>query len=74
MSKPFYVDRSDDDDDKAKTSPAKAKFFEFDCPVCSANNPVADGFMHKEEVMCQYCGCAFEARVSDELKITFKER
>jgi transcription elongation factor Elf1 len=63
---------SGDDDDK-KQAPGAKRFFEFDCPSCNAHNPYGDGFKNREEVMCNYCGVTFEARVSDEGALRLKE-
>ena len=64
----------DDDDEKApKLKPGQTLFFEFDCPQCNANNPWPDGFKHKEEISCHYCGSSWEARISDEGKLKLKE-
>jgi ribosomal protein S27E len=63
----------DDDDEKTYVPPQKARFFEFECPLCDAHNPWPDGFGHKEEVNCLYCGSALEARVNDDLKVVFRE-
>jgi ribosomal protein S27E len=60
----------DDDDDAPKAK--KGLFFEFDCPECNANNPWPDGFKAREEINCHYCGASFEARVSEEGKLTLK--
>jgi transcription elongation factor Elf1 len=62
----------DDDDDAPTLKPGAEQFFEFDCPECEANNPWPDGFKNKEDVQCHYCGMSFEARVSDEGKLTLR--
>ena len=51
----------DDDDDK----PRKAKNNEFECPECSAHNPVDDGFVVGGEVTCFYCGVEFRVAESN---------
>jgi len=64
----------DEDDEKApKLKPGQQLFYEFDCPVCNANNPWPDGFKNKEEINCHYCGTSFEARIGDEGKLKLKE-
>lgn len=63
----------DDDDDAKKADPKNAKFFEFDCPNCNANNPWADGFKEKEEVYCHYCGTNYEARLNVDGKLKLRE-
>lgn len=47
---------------------------DFDCPVCSANNPYDDGFSPGDEVRCYYCGQEFEVEVNAEGKWRFRER
>ena len=42
------------------------RYFEFDCPLCDANNPYDDGFRAGEEVMCLYCGTSFRTRADSE--------
>lgn len=49
------------------------KFFEFDCPVCNANNPYPDGFCPGEEIRCYYCGTEFAVRLSEEGKLKLRE-
>ena len=49
------------------------KFYEFDCPLCNANNPYGDGFVAKEEIRCYYCGQAYKVRVDDEGRMKLKE-
>lgn len=61
----------DHDDDEARPKVVQ-QFFEFDCPECNANNPWADGFRAKDEIMCHYCGSSFEVRISDEGKLKLK--
>lgn len=34
---------------------------EFDCPICNANNPHADGFYTGDIVLCCYCGTELKA-------------
>jgi transcription elongation factor Elf1 len=61
------------DDDEKELKPKKQVYFEFDCPVCNANNPWPDGFVVKEEILCHYCGTSFEARVNESGKLKLKE-
>ena len=42
------------------------RYFEFDCPLCDANNPHDEGFRSGEEVMCLYCGVSFRTRANAE--------
>jgi hypothetical protein len=63
-------------DDDEKKGPKGSKIFkEFDCPDCSANNPVDPPFGPGDELMCNYCGSSFEVRgtsASEGEKATFK--
>jgi hypothetical protein len=52
---------------------AKRRFDEFECPACSANNPLPDGFGNNDEVTCNYCGIGFLALVDDEGRLELKE-
>lgn len=44
----------------------RATFREFDCPVCDAYNPWDEGFGHKDEVFCSYCGSVLDVRVDKD--------
>jgi hypothetical protein len=65
--------RGTDDVDEVEDGPAGARFADFDCPVCSANNPYDDGFTVGDEVRCFYCGQEFEVRVSDSGRLRLRE-
>ncbi|HOX46105.1 MAG TPA: hypothetical protein PK668_21055 [Myxococcota bacterium] len=41
------------------------RLFEFECPLCSANNPYDDGFGAGDEVRCYYCGSEFRCSIDD---------
>jgi hypothetical protein len=74
------VDKNIDDEDVAKeekgedlgNAGSKRRFKEFDCPECSANNPVDDTFGDGDEVTCNYCGQELKARVNDDGKLKLK--
>ena len=67
-------DQEEDDDKKSgRAQGGKRRFDEFDCPTCSANNPVGDGFGSGDEVMCNYCGLEFRVQVDDEGKLKLRE-
>ena len=51
----------DDDDDHNRRGPRRQT--EFDCPACSAYNPVDDGLVDGEEVRCSYCGAEYKVAV-----------
>ncbi len=58
-------DRGDGDDDNGPAGLKGGRFFEFDCPECSAHNPYADGFRVADEVLCFYCGISYQVRSRD---------
>jgi hypothetical protein len=65
-----------DDDDAKKGEPgvgANARFKEFDCPSCNANNPCDPPFGEGEEVLCNYCGQEYKVKVSEEGRLKLKE-
>lgn len=54
---------------------SKAKWYEFECPVCTAENPWDDGFTYGDELFCAYCGAVIEVRpVHDAEEPTYKLR
>lgn len=55
-------DDDDDDDPRARLS----RWTEFDCPICSANNPYDDGFKVRDEVACLWCNSTFIVRANDD--------
>jgi hypothetical protein len=50
---------------------SKRRFDEFDCPTCSANNPI--DFGNGDEIPCAYCGLAFLATVDEEGNLRLRE-
>ncbi len=68
---PYDPESADDDESPVAESRAR-RFTEFECPECSANNPLDDGFGHGDEVICNYCGQELKAQVSDEGKLKLK--
>jgi transcription elongation factor Elf1 len=56
-----------------KTQGVKRRFDEFECPSCSAYNPVGDGFGSGDEILCNYCGVEFRATVDEEGKLKLRE-
>lgn len=62
----------DENDKEMMQQTAGRRWKEFDCPECSANNPVDDTFGHDDEVTCHYCGSEFKAHVSDEGRLKLK--
>ena len=63
-----------DEDETKAVKPKNARFTEFDCPGCNANNPVDPAFGHGAEVLCGYCGMEWEVKVNEDLKLEFRER
>jgi transcription elongation factor Elf1 len=62
----------DDDDDLKPVKAGQVRFTEFECPGCNANNPT-EAFGHKANVLCNYCGMEWEARIDDEGKLELVE-
>ncbi len=54
-----------------KAQGSKRRFDEFECPTCSANNPLE--FANGDEIMCSYCGLSFKAQVDDEGNLKLRE-
>jgi len=46
---------------------------DFDCPLCSANNPYDDGIKIGDEIRCFYCGAEFKAELKQDGKWRFRE-
>jgi transcription elongation factor Elf1 len=67
----------EEEEEEARKSGAakgsKRRFDEFECPACTAHNPVGDGFGNNDELICNYCGVSFRAAVDDEGKLKMKE-
>ena len=49
------------------------RFKEFDCPECTANNPLDDGFKVGDEIQCMYCGLTFKVRQGVGSKFRLEE-
>lgn len=69
------LDHYEDDDDNKElaTAGAKSKFKDFDCPDCNANNPADPYFGDGDELLCNYCGSGFVAKVNDDGRLKLKE-
>lgn len=70
-----FRDDSEHEDEERKSGRAlgsKRRFDEFECPTCSANNPL-DSFGNGDEVLCNWCGVEFRAVVDDEGSLRLKE-
>jgi hypothetical protein len=57
------VDHNADDDD-LKEEMARSRATDFDCPSCSANNPVESALRDRDEISCHYCGAAYLVRIA----------
>ena len=62
----------DESDKEMALQTAGRRWKEFDCPECNANNPVDDTFGDGDEVLCNYCGSEFNAKVSEEGRLKLK--
>ena len=64
---------SEDEDERSEErSPGSAKFGEFECPDCTANNPCDPPIEAGDEVVCNYCGASYLAQVSESSKLKLK--
>ena len=70
-----YVHEAEEEEEKKSGAAlgSKRRFDEFDCPSCSANNPMGDGFGNNDELVCNYCGTPLKAIVDDEGHLKLKE-
>lgn len=68
-------DKYEEEEDRREKERAQAKiaFREFECPSCSANNPVEAPITHGAELLCNYCGTEFKASISEEGKLKLRE-
>lgn len=53
------------DDSDEKPGDERKRFKEYECPECTANNPMDDGIAEGDEVRCFYCGLEFKVQVRD---------
>ena len=70
------IDRHAFDEGDLESSEGEAgaqRFREFECPVCSANNPYDDGFGEGDEVRCFYCGQELKVAVTAAGRLKLKE-
>lgn len=49
-------------------SKKKVVWTAFECPICSADNPMDDGFSPGDDVFCSYCGSRFRVRVEGDVE------
>jgi len=68
------IDAHDDEDDNRERSSGGGKGpTDFDCPSCSAHNPLDAALKDRDEVLCNYCGGNFQVRMTDEGRVKFRE-
>ncbi|MCC6809018.1 MAG: hypothetical protein IT381_16440 [Deltaproteobacteria bacterium] len=60
---PKDLNASDDDEPSGATE--RKRFREYECPECSAHNPMDDGLYAGDEVHCFYCGIPLIATVHE---------
>ena len=65
-------DQDDEDRKSGKSLGTKRKFDEFECPACSANNPL-DAFGNGEDVLCNWCGMQFLVIVDEDGNLKLKD-
>ena len=66
-------DEFDGGDGEKNDVGGRKSFNEFDCPLCSANNPYDDGFHDGEYVRCFYCGTEFRVKVDENGNVRLRE-
>jgi transcription elongation factor Elf1 len=66
------VDHNADEDD-LREEVLKSRATDFDCPSCSANNPVESALRDRDEISCHYCGAAYQVRITGEGRLKLKE-
>jgi hypothetical protein len=63
----------EDDLDAGEVTERARRFGDFDCPVCSANNPYDDRFGDGDEIRCHYCGQEFKVQVTAAGRLRLRE-
>jgi transcription elongation factor Elf1 len=66
------VDKNADEED-LKEEVVHSRATDFDCPTCSANNPMEDALRDRDEISCHYCGAEYQVRISPEGRMKLKE-
>ena len=67
------IDSHHDDDDRQEPRRGGKGPTDFDCPSCSAHNPLDAPLADRDEVLCNYCGGQFLVRMTDEGRMKIKE-
>ena len=60
------------EEEEEEAEPAVTKK-DFDCPLCSANNPYDEGFKIDDEIQCYYCGAEFKVTLGHDGRWRFRE-
>lgn len=63
---------AEDDERADKREEGGARFNQFDCPCCNANNP-CEPFGEATELLCNYCGSSYIARVGEGGRLRLRE-
>jgi len=63
----------DDDEAPKGTTGKNRRFTEFECPTCSAHNPLGDAFGNGDDIFCGYCGQSFVAQVDEDGALRLRE-
>ena len=66
------VDKNADEDD-LKEEVVRSRATDFDCPTCSANNPIEAALRDRDEISCHYCGAEYQVRINQEGRLKLKE-
>ena len=66
------VDHNADEED-LREELARSRATDFDCPSCSANNPVEEALRDRDEISCHYCGAEYQVRITGEGRLKLKE-
>jgi transcription elongation factor Elf1 len=61
------------DEDDLKEEAARLRATDFDCPTCSANNPMESALRDRDEISCHYCGANFQVRITGDGRLKLKE-
>ncbi len=60
------------DEDDLKEEVLRSQATDFDCPTCSANNPMDDALRDRDEISCHYCGAEYQVRINHEGRLKLK--
>ena len=66
------ADQNADDEDLKEEAP-RSRATDFDCPTCSANNPMESALRDRDEIGCHYCGAQFQVRIGGDGRMKLKE-